>query len=276
MNLEVFPGTERLFEADWTMFWKLKANLSKVPASEKLPDREFPFRVSSDASGRRLTPDATVNAPSVLFVGDSCTFGIPVNDHEAFPARIGKALGVRAINAGVPGYTAFQGRLLLDKLAGRPQAVVLTFWSNGLGVWDHLSDREHFELLAARRANEFSKVTLTRLLRRATPGSRPRLSEEEFEQELTASIVQARRIGAAPLLVVWPYSGQMSGEPENPRQTIVRRVGAANGVPVADLAPKFRQRGGRDLFVDRIHVTSEGYEIAAETIGQALKPLLGR
>lgn len=276
MNLEVFPGTDQIFEADWTMFWKLRANLTHVRAVEKLPDRQFPFRVSTDAQGRRLTPIAPKESPAVLFLGDSCTFGIPVNDDEAFPSRVGKSLGIRAINAGVPGYTAFQGRLLLDNLKDQPKVVVIAFWPNGLGVWDHLSDREHFELLAARRANEFSTVSLTRIIRRATPGSRPRLSEEEFEAELNAAIARTRQIGAHPLLVIWPFIGQMDGEAENPRQTIIRKVAASKAVTPVDLAPRFRDRGGKRLFADRIHATAEGYKVAADAIGEALKSVLGR
>lgn len=275
MNLEVFPGTDQIFEADWTLFWKLKANLNAVRAAEKLPDRAFPFRVSTDAGGRRVTPSAPAGAPAVLFLGDSCTFGIPVNDDEAFPSRVGKILGVKAINAGVPGYTAFQGRLVLEHTHEKPKAVVITFWPNGLGVWDHLSDREHFELLAAQRAKEFSKVSVTRLLRRATPGKTTRLSDEEFEGQLNAMIDRARAIGAVPVLAVWPFLGQMENEPENPRQTILRKVAGARQAPVIDLAPKFRERGGKRLFADRVHATVEGYQVAAEAIARELKPIAG-
>lgn len=276
MNLEVFPGTDQIFEADWTLFWKLKANLSKLRAAEKLPDREFPFRVSTGADSRRVTPPAPAGAPTVLFLGDSCTFGIPVNDDEAFPARIGKALGIAALNAGVPGYTAFQGRLVLENTNAKPKAVVITFWPNGLGVWDHLSDREHFELLAANRANEFSRVSITRILRRASPGKTTRLSDEEFETSLGAMAGQARALGAEPVFVIWPYIGQMDSEPENPRQTLIRKVAAGKKTAIVDLAPAFRERGGRRLFADRVHATAEGYKVAAEAIGKALKPVLDR
>lgn len=276
MNLEVFPGTDKIFEADWTLFWRLKPNLNGVRAAEKLPGRTFPFLVSTDAAGRRVTPNAPPGAPSVVFLGDSCTFGIPVSDDASFPSVVGKALGIKAINAGVPGYTAFQGRLVLDNLKEKPNAVVITFWPNGLGVWDHLSDREHFDLLAARRANEFSTVNLTRILRRATPGTTTRLSEEEFEAQLSASIDRSRQIGADPVLVIWPFLGQMENEPENPRQTIIRKVAAAKGVTAVDLAPGFRRRGGKRLFADRVHATSDGYQAAAELIGLALKPVLGK
>lgn len=52
-------------------------------------------------------PEPAAEAPAtVVFVGDSITFGIGVDDADAFPARVAEALGDRAAvwNAGVPGY----------------------------------------------------------------------------------------------------------------------------------------------------------------------------
>ena len=120
---------------------------------------------------------------TVLFLGDSCTFGIPVNDNEAFPALVQQKMeGIQSINAGVPGYSAFQGRLFLEGTdsAFRPDVVVVTFWPNDRSVWDHLGDAEHQELIAAEQSGEFSRYRIVRLLRRATPGKRPRLTDEEF------------------------------------------------------------------------------------------------
>ena len=276
MNLQIFPGAEKIFEADRDLFWRLKPNLEKVEAAEKLPNAEHRFRVSTDGGARRVTPEAPAGARSVLFVGDSCTFGIPVDDDQSFPSRVGRLLGVRALNAGVPGYSAFQGRLVLERFEGRPAAVVITFWVNGRTVWDHLSDAEHQELLAAERAGEFSRHRLTRLLRRVAPGGRPRLSEEEFRSELETMIARSREIGARPLLVIWPAAEQMSVAEEHPRQAIIRAVGVATGSPAVELASVFRENGGSRLFVDSIHATAAGYEVAAAAVAEALRPLLER
>ena len=273
-NLQVFPGTEKLFEPDDRLFWRLKAGLSKVRAAEQLPDKRYPFRVSTDAHGRRKTPETSPQGPTALFLGDSCTFGIPVDDAEAFPARVGDLLGVKALNAGVPGYSAFQGRVLLDSLAERPRAVVISFWVNGRTSWDHLSDAEHVELLAAERSGEFSKHRVTRLLRRVTPGVRPRLSDEEFAGELRRMIVRSREIGAEPVLLIWPTIDQMSGGAEHERQRIIRGTGRETGAKVVDLAESFRVSGGERLFVDPVHATAEGYRVAAAVVAEALQPIL--
>ena len=274
-NLQVFPGTEKIFQPDPHLFWKLKPNLAGVQAAEKLPGREYRFSVSTDGAARRRTPESPLDAPEILFLGDSCTFGIPVDDDESFPSVAGQLLGARAINAGVPGYSAFQGRVLMEKLEASPRAVVITFWVNGRTSWDHLSDAEHLELLAAERAGELSRHRVTRLLRRMTPGSRPRLSEEEFADELRKTVALARDRGARPLLAVWPSQRQMSGEEADPRQRIVATVGAETGVPVVELADRFRVSGGLRLFVDPVHATAKGYRIAGEAVAEALRPLLG-
>ncbi|MBI1356376.1 MAG: hypothetical protein GC160_18700 [Acidobacteria bacterium] len=276
MNLQVFPGTEKIFQPDDLLFWKLRPNLQEVPASEKLPDAEHAFRVSTDAEGRRRTPAGAEGAKTMLFLGDSCTFGIPVNDAEAFPARVGEALGVRAINAGVPGYSAFQGRLVLEQAlaAGeRPDVVVITFWVNGRTVWDHLSDAEHSELMAAERAGEMSRHRVTRLLRRVLPEGRPRLTEEEFGSEIRAMVEAARKAGAVPVLVVWPSAVQMDGGMEHPRQTLLRTIGRETGTVVAEPLEAFRAAGGARLFVDPVHATAEGYEVAARAVAAALAKL---
>ncbi len=158
-NLDVFPGTEKLFDPDDELFWRLRPNLRGVKASERLPGAVYPFSVSTDSDRRRRTPKVKSPDKTSLFLGDSCTFGIPVDDDESLPWRVQQrltkshAMKIRAINAAVPGYSAFQGRLVLEQWKEKPapDAVVITFWPNGRNIWDHLSDAEHKELLAAER-----------------------------------------------------------------------------------------------------------------------------
>ena len=106
-NLEIFPGTDKLFEPDANLFWKLRSNLRKVSVAERLPAQEYPFEVSTDSGGRRLHPPVPDPKWRVLFLGDSCTFGIPVSDRNTFPSLVQNHLAAtRCINAGVPGHSA--------------------------------------------------------------------------------------------------------------------------------------------------------------------------
>ncbi len=93
-NLEIFAG-------------KLRSNLRKVSVAERLPAQEYPFEVSTDSGGRRLHPPVPDPIWRVLFLGDSCTFGIPVSDRNTFPSLVQNHLAAtRCINAGVPGHSA--------------------------------------------------------------------------------------------------------------------------------------------------------------------------
>ncbi len=284
-NLDVFPGTGQFFEPDEKLFWRLKKNLREVKASEKLPAIEFPFTVSTNAEGRRVVPgnpgsSDTRSGKTVLFLGDSCTFGIPVNDDETFPARTkaklagGAAIEIHAVNAGVPGYSVFQGRLLLEQFTAPPDIVVVTFWPNGRSIWDHLSDAEHVELLAAERRGEFNTLRLTRLWRRATPGNRQRLNDEEFAGQLRLIAAWCRENGSTAVFQVWPTQRQTTEAAEVDRQQIIRRVGREEKVTVVDLVPTFRSAGDPGLFVDNIHCTRQGYDLAATALSDALAGLL--
>jgi acyl-CoA thioesterase-1 len=87
-------------------------------------------------------PPAATGAPTasraVVFLGDSITHGHRLPRNAAFPHRVGQALGINAINAGISGDTTDGGlrRLERDVLAHRPRLVVV-----GLGVNDALGHR---------------------------------------------------------------------------------------------------------------------------------------
>ena len=281
-NLDVFPGTEQLFEPDEKLFWRLRKNLRKIKASEKLPDIEYPFTVSTDAEGRRRVPGSKDAQATVLFIGDSCTFGIPVDDDETFPARTEQRLAhehdvaIRAVNAGVPGYSVFQGRILLEQLQTPPDVVVVTFWPNGRSIWDHLSDAEHEELLAAERSGDFSRLRFTRLWRRATPGNRQRLTDDEFAEQLRLIANWCREKGSEAVFQVWPARSQMNDSLVIDRQEIIRRVGREEQVKVVDLLPPFREHKQKNLFADNIHCTRQGYALVAETLSETLAGMLAK
>ena len=108
-----------------------KGGMEPVPGWQgtmTIHGRTVPIRV--DALGMRATESAvqTAAAQRVLFLGDSMVFGNGVTADEAFPALVGKSLGVTAGNAGVPGYgprLALRRLRELDK-AFAPHAIVAT------------------------------------------------------------------------------------------------------------------------------------------------------
>jgi lysophospholipase L1-like esterase len=278
-NLDVFPGMEKIFEPDVKLFWKLKPNLQNVRAAEKLPDAEYPFTISTDRFGRRTMPQLKQSRHTVLFLGDSCTFGIPVNGGETYPALLQQRLKqVRCINAGVPGYSAYQGRLVLEQWdpTQKPDAVVITFWPNDRSVWDHLSDAEHAELIADEAAGTMSSLRLTRLLRRALPSSRPRLTGQEFEQEIREILRWCRQRGVVPILQVWPAKRQMESPQGIDRQQVLRRIAAQESVLLVDLVPLVRAQRRPSLFSDAIHMLKDGHALVAAALQPLVEQALAR
>jgi acyl-CoA thioesterase-1 len=75
---------------------------------------------------------------TVVFLGDSITSGHRLSPDVAFPHRLGRALGVRAINAGISGDTTEGGlaRIERDVLVHQPRLVVVE-----LGVNDAIHQR---------------------------------------------------------------------------------------------------------------------------------------
>ena len=77
---------------------------------------------------------APPGAPTVVFLGDSITAGHRLPADVAFPNRLGQALGIPVVNAGVSGDTTEGGLLRLDRdvLDHRPQLVVVELGVNDI------------------------------------------------------------------------------------------------------------------------------------------------
>ncbi|MDI9245563.1 hypothetical protein [Marinobacter sp. CHS3-4] len=83
---------------------------------------------------------------SVMFLGDSFTFGLGANDEEVFTELLDQSSGQTYLNAGVPGYSNDQQLVLLDSLLEyRPKELV---WVVYLGN-DLLDNGAPFPLQAA-------------------------------------------------------------------------------------------------------------------------------
>jgi hypothetical protein len=85
---------------------------------------------TTDAGGDRVRSEGDLpdpDSPTVLFVGESITFGLGLLWDETYPAIVGKRLGLQVVNTGVHGYG--DGQMAwhaLERLAWlrRPVAVV--------------------------------------------------------------------------------------------------------------------------------------------------------
>jgi lysophospholipase L1-like esterase len=193
-------------------------------------------------------------------------------------------------NAGVYGYTSFQGvRRFNEALQYQPDMVIVSFGCND-GMRVTVSDAA----FASRpiRKNRLDTVlykTHTGQLLLAcsdklfTSGSAslvPRVSVEEYKNNLNEMICVGRERGIKVVLLTRPFT-DIEGETHDENwwknfapdyNAATKEVGAANGLTVVDIAGYFADKKG--MFADESHFTKEGFQLAAKLIHDAIRPLI--
>jgi lysophospholipase L1-like esterase len=226
----------------------------------------------TNAFGLRDGPVADDGAPRILVVGDSCTFGWRVEEQDAYPQRLERLLAeregarrYRVINAGVPGYTSYQGLAWLRAhgLALHPQIVVVAFWFNDAlpqGDIEHALawQRRLMPLLAvddlAMRGSALWRWLRARLMPTPPPDTPPRVSPERYAHNLREMVRLTRAQGGQAMLVFF-------ATPESNYWPAVSAVSRDEAVPMVVY------EGPR---IDLVHPTREGYRTLAETLRDRL------
>ncbi len=224
-----------VFEWDPERFWRLVPNVS-------LPEDAWPLfgRISNDR-GLREARDLPLEKPAgetrVLFVGDSCIFGYQVAYDESIPELVETNLKqerrgqkIECINAGVPGYSLFQGWRYLETegFDFDPDLVVVNFGWNASTPWDGVGDAEQLEIIRAgrppawlgwSRASEivFEGLAQKRFARPkkredGKPNIRPRLSPDEFGQVLEAIHAATQKRGVGLMILVPAMKMNLEGQ----------------------------------------------------------------
>ncbi len=206
------------------------------PASAR---QVLPARVAVRATP---APAPAANVPRVVFLGDSLTAGLGLDEDEAYPALLERelrqeGLPVQVINAGVSGDTSAGGLSRLGWLLGQHPDVVVV----GLGANDGM---------------------------RALP-------VEETEKNLREIVRRARVAGAGVLLLgmrIPPNYGPYADE----FAALYPRLAKELNVP---LVPFLLEGVGGDRSLnqaDGIHPTAEGQEIVAKNVLPYLNEMLHR
>lgn len=160
-----------------------------------------------------------------------------LSDAENRASRDGVPTYFEVLNAGIPGHTSFQGRqrLAADLEKWRPHLTVITFGNNDGWRWDGLADKDHARgsanpiaawmnhsralswLRACRQQAVQQQATddVSRWAEQATlnyfdPNERwiPRVSLDDFADNLRAMIAMCREHGSEVVLIVWPDQRQ--------------------------------------------------------------------
>jgi lysophospholipase L1-like esterase len=301
------PEFNETMTFDPLLFWKLRPGLDKLRVQGRVKEKRVDFTVSTNSFGLRSPEiEAKQGRFRILAIGDSCTFGLGVDDHETWPAKLEQLLnqrfsgGVEVINAGVPGYSSYQGRRFL-KTAGldlQPDLVIVSFGFNDADVWSSRTDLATARLLRMRQQLDRGAAmlqrsrfyqALTHLLRshRAEPhengekkagtgvAGSPRVPAKRFYQNLVEIQDLCAVRGIPVVFLIWPYRVQLQNDDPEFKiyQPLIARAGRETSSPVVDLFDAFRsalEEGGEDPFIDHVHASPAGCLAAATEIAEVV------
>jgi lysophospholipase L1-like esterase len=290
------PQLVDVIEADDELFWRLAPDRS-------LPGKMWPFHgiISNHRGVREAREIPYGKEPGeirILFLADSCTFGYGVPEDATFVEHIEHRLNVevenarlQCINAGVPGYTIFQGwrYFVPEGYKYRPDLVVAAFGWNEGWMWDSLSDIEHYRILKEKvpprglRWSRLAHLVSESISRAGSAGAgrepRPRMVPGEFAQVLSTLHRDVTARGSAFIILVWPRRLNVEAQDQGLRtdyQLAMYRFAADTPAMLADLVPVFQEAGRRRpalaLFFDEGHTTPEGHRLVGKEMASVLLP----
>ncbi len=253
----------------------LLSELTGVVLDERVKRRRT-FHVRTNALGLRGPP---VESPKrrfrLLCLGSSVTFGHGVADDEAWCARVGEALGVEALNAGMPGRTipAVAKWAALHAAALDPDLVLFS------------------EVPAVGPAGEAAYVAAARSLQASFPRARLAIAFSPTSPFLPVRVpvgtLPDRAVGMSkhlpdiPMLdttgAIWRAAERRGGLTVVFGDGVQRLVDRTSGEVLLEvegdtLSPELCAAFERDpdlrvpFFIDQAHVDAEGHAVMAEAI----------
>ena len=259
---------------DRDLFWKLESNKHGYN-SFGMRDREF-SRTKTDGTYR------------IICMGDSVTFGWPTPPEETYPKILEKILNTKSINlkyevlnAGVPGYTSYQGLKFLEKdiLSYNPDLIVVYFGINDMGL-SIRPDKDqkplpYWVINAAnllRKFNSFKLINKISLYSRFPPDKQysvSRVSQDDFGYNLKKIKKIAYSYGIKVVFIINPAFY----DPE--RKIIIAKKGYSPQAlnPSLDIYTLFKKRENEapNIFLDdcrplNFHLKVYGQRVLAEAV----------
>jgi acyl-CoA thioesterase-1 len=153
------------------------------------------------AARRSAGVGAQPEGSTVVFLGDSITHGHRLAAEVAFPHRIGRALGIPVVNAGISGDTTAGGLARLDRdvLDRRPRLVVVELGVNDvLGQWPRERTVQNLRTITQRIRAQGAGVILLHISLPGVPGDGHRKDFQEIARAEDAMLVEDFLRGVVP------------------------------------------------------------------------------
>lgn len=269
--------TAGVFLLDERTFWRLA------------PSHEY----SVNAQGFRDPKETSIHKPPgryrIICIGDSVTFGVPEELNkpgEAFPKQLEAILRtnfpgreIEVLNAGIHGYTSYQGlaQLKYRLVRYQPDLVIVQFGINDLSDAMGYPDKDQHPPSSLKIAlhNTLGKSALVYTLVRLITSNRhyglpkiqsiERVNSKDFRDNIAQMRMLAKKHGFK-LLFITPVrfeSGKMIKlEQHQPPTDVI----------IADMFSAFAQHEFdlERLFYDEVHLTREGHQVLARTLYETI------
>jgi lysophospholipase L1-like esterase len=230
-----------------------------------------------------ITPAKTPGSIRIFTLGDSNTLGGLGKNDPSWPTYLEDLLrrennDIQIINAGVYGYSSFQGlRRFQQALKFQPDLVLISFgWNDALQVT--FPDAEFaarpirtLQLDAILLRLRLGQLVLAALDSYFLPKKEelvPRVSLVDYDANLTKIAQLAKRMNIKVVLLTRPTKQ----EQPSPYDLTTIDVATKTGVPLIDIYQLFRER--HEYFQDTSHFNAEGHRKMAKIIYERIKPLL--
>jgi lysophospholipase L1-like esterase len=255
-----------------------------------VPRKDAPGFNTQGYRGKELSHEKAPDSYRIFAIGDSNTLGWVKENNLNFnwPQYLEELLTEKddrytVVNAGVYGYTSFQGlRAFKQALRYEPDMVLISFGCNdGMRVTvsdaNYASQRPRLDKVLCKSRVGQLVLSCSDKLSSKGDGFIPRVSVEEYKDNLNEIIRIAKEKQIQVVLLTRPFTGPSQNErwwknfaPEYNAAT--RDVGKNNDVPVIDVYAEFE--GKDQYFIDEAHFNEEGYRLAARMIHDRILPLL--
>ena len=270
--------------------------LWRLPLNDSYQNKGILYQ--TNGQGFRIMSNNYSNEQSILFLGDSSTYGFGVKSEESFANLVGECSSLNVLNAGTPGYSSLQSKIQLKSILEDTEhdvsiVIIANLWSDMMSapttdshriqmsnqiarINQIVSSKMHqwsptIRLMSAIHfgTNAVETIPINNILNASESGKEMRVSAGQYSVNLTEMVQSIQSMGAQPLLVLLPTNNSTpSKKQQTPYRSAAAEVAAHHGIIVVD----FDQiELSKDIFLDIVHPNRKGHSEIAQEICDLLK-----